>query len=58
MWEDPANEPLPDKEWRKHLDAYLCTGQINPDILQYLDRRQQFVINEIKKAMNRIKTKS
>lgn len=48
-----AGEGLPRKEFNKHLDALLITGQLNPDILCYCDREQQHVLNEVKKALKR-----
>lgn len=49
----PADEPLPDKEWHKHLENMLDLGELNTDILWYLDYKQQYCINEIKKAYAR-----
>ena len=54
---EPAHEPLPSKEWHKHLEGLLNTGKINPDILWYLDYKQQFCINEIKKCFIRVKSR-
>lgn len=51
---EPAQTPLPDKEWHKHLEGMLTHGKLNPDILPYLDHKQQYVINEIKKTIKRI----
>ena len=51
----PAEEPLPDKEWHKHLEAMLNCGQVNPDILCYMDFKQQWCLNEIKKTFKRMK---
>lgn len=49
----PAKDPLPDREWHKHLEAMLNFGECNPDILAYMDFKQQWCINEIKKATKR-----
>jgi len=54
---EPAQEPLPDKEWHRHLEVFLNTGNVNPDILQFLDYKQMYLINEIKKAAKRVKYK-
>lgn len=54
---EPAHEPLPAKEWHKHLEGLLNTGNINPDILWYLDYKQQYCINEIKKCFIRVKSR-
>lgn len=54
---EPAQEPLEPKLWRKHLDHYLMTGQLNPDIIEHMDAFQQGVISEIRKAFARIKNK-
>lgn len=51
----PSDTPLPDKEWHKHLESILTVGQVNPDILPFLDYKQQWCINEIKKTYKRIK---
>lgn len=53
----PSPTPLEPKLWRMHLDNYMVTGQLNPDILPYLDATQMTVINEIKKSFARIKSK-
>lgn len=55
MWPEPSNTPLQDKIFRSHYDRLLETGSINPDILGYMDRYQQRAVNELKKAMIRIK---
>lgn len=57
MWPEPAIEPLPRKEFNKHLDALLITSQLNPDVLVYCDRNQQRTLNEVKKSLTRIKNK-
>lgn len=51
---EPAQEPLPDKEWHKHIEGLLTVGEVNPDILEFLDHRQMYTINEIKKTFARI----
>jgi len=53
----PAQEPLEPKLWRMHLDHYMTTGKLNPEILEHMDSFQQGVINEIKKSFIRIKNK-
>lgn len=53
MWPDPSNKALPDKEFRKHYDALLITGELNPDILVFCDRYQQRSLNDLKKALKR-----
>lgn len=58
IWADiPQTGELPPKEWRKHLDALLETGQLNPEIISYLDEEQRLVANEVKKSLTRIKEK-
>lgn len=52
---EPSEEPLPPKEWHKHLEGLLITGMVNPDILGYCDYKQQWCLNEIKKTFSRIK---
>lgn len=54
---EPSPTPLEPKLWRRHLDHYLMTGNLNPDIIPHLDAFQQGVINEIKKALIRIENK-
>lgn len=51
---EPAQEPLDRKEFNKHLDNLLSTGQLNPDIIPWLDSRQAHCINEVKKALVRL----
>ena len=53
----PSETPLEPKLWRSHLDNYMQTGMLNPDIIPHLDAFQQGVINEIKKSFARIKSK-
>ena len=55
MSSEPAQEPLPDKEWHRHLESLLNIGELNPDIIQFLDYKQQYCINEIKKTFKRVK---
>lgn len=52
---EPAEEALNDREWHRHLESLLTIGEVNPDILPFLDHRQQWCINEIKKTFARIK---
>lgn len=52
---EPAQEPLPAKEWHKHLESLLTVGEVNPDIIPYLDSYQMYCVNEIKKCYKRIK---
>lgn len=54
MWPDPALVPLPRKEFNRHLDVLLTTGQLNPDILPFMDSYQQRTINEVKKSLIRL----
>ena len=55
---EPAREPLPSKEWHSHLEGLLNTGQLNPDIIPYLDARQMWCLNEIKKTFIRIEKRN
>lgn len=52
---DPTG--LPPKVFNAHLDKMMETGQLNPDILPYMNQFQQGVCNEVKKAFKRIKNK-
>lgn len=54
---EPHPEGLPRKEFNKHLDALLTHGRLNPEILEYMNRTQQTVINEVKKALIRLENK-
>lgn len=54
---EPANEPLPRKVFNHHLDKFLETGKLNPEILEHCDQTQQIVINEVKKSLIRLKNK-
>ena len=53
----PAQEPLDRNTYNKHVDKLLETGQLNPEILEFCDSRQQYALNEIKKALARISNK-
>lgn len=58
MMEIPASDtPLPRKVFNHHIDRFIETGQLNPDILPFMDTGQQYVINEVKKSLNRLKNK-
>lgn len=58
MLDIPAHpNGLPVKVFNAHLDALMTTGQLNPDIIPYMDARQQDIINEVKKSINRFKSK-
>lgn len=58
MMEIPSDPTgLPRKVFNKHLDALMETGQLNPDILPYMSSDQQWLINELKKSIVRIKKK-
>lgn len=46
---EPAVIGLPEREFIKHLDKLLETGQLNPDIIPYLDDRQMYTVNSVKK---------
>lgn len=52
-----GGEGLEVKEWNATLDNMLLTGECNPDTIQRMSERQQLLINEIKKAFKRIKSK-
>ena len=51
---EPAQEPLDRKIFNMHLDNLLSTGQLNPDIIPWLDRKQAYCINEVKKSLVRL----
>ncbi|MDO8094427.1 MAG: hypothetical protein Q6360_13195 [Candidatus Brocadiales bacterium] len=46
---------LEHKEWNRVLDGYLNTGECDPNDIEGMDKTQQNIINEIKKAFKRIK---
>lgn len=52
-----AGPGLPPKVFNNHLDALLETSQLNPDILYYMSKDQQIIINEVKKSITRLKRK-
>ncbi len=52
-----SRDPLPRKVFNHHLDALLETGQLNPEILPFMDADQARIINEVKKGLTRLKTK-
>lgn len=51
---EPASEPLERDVFNRHLDHLLSTGKLNPDIIVYMDSRQQYCVNEVKKALKRL----
>lgn len=53
----PADSPLPEKEFIRHIDKLMETGQLNPDILSHLDRYQTHTVWTIKKYYNRQRNK-
>jgi len=57
MWPEPADTPLQQKIFNAHYDKLLETGNINSDILEYMDRYQQRAVNELKKALVRFKNR-
>lgn len=54
---EPSLEPLDRKIYNLHFDNLLNTGQLNPEILPLMDCWQQHAVNEVKKALARIKNK-
>lgn len=50
-------EPLLVKEWQLLLDTYLVNGSIDSELFERCDEAQNWLINEIKKSVNRIKNK-
>ncbi len=50
------NELL-NKEWQTLLDEFLISGQIDIELFQRANEDQLWLLNEIKKAMARIKNK-
>jgi len=54
---EPSREPLDRKIYNSHVDRLLETGQLNPEILEFCDSRQQYALNEIKKALVSISNK-
>jgi hypothetical protein len=58
MMEIPADPTgLPSKIFNLHLDSYMETGELNPEILPMMNEWQQGVINEVKKSFKRLKNK-
>lgn len=58
MMEIPADPTgLPSKVFNAHLDSFLQTSELNPDILPHMNEFQQQVINEVKKSLKRLRSK-
>ena len=55
---EPSPTPLERKVFNAHYDNFLCTGQLNPDIIPLMDSYQMFAINELKKALVRLENKN
>jgi hypothetical protein len=55
---EPSDTPLERKEFNKHYDNFLVTGQLNPDAFAEMDAWQQFACNELKKAFIRLEKKN
>lgn len=51
-------EPLLVKEWQQLLDLFLTTERIDSELYDRCDEAQVWLINEVKKSINRIKNKS
>ena len=54
---DPHPNGLPRKRFNECIDHYLTHGTLNPDILWFCNKRQQDILNEIKKSLIRLKKK-
>lgn len=54
---EPHPIGLERKRFNECIDKLLETGELNPEIIGYMNERQQGVINEVKKAFARIKRK-
>lgn len=54
---EPHPIGLPPREFNKHLDGLLTVGQLNPDIIPFLNARQMDILNEVKKALVRLENK-
>lgn len=50
-------EPLLVKEWQQLLDNFLIKSSIDSELYDRCDEAQRWLINEIKKSVNRIKNK-
>ena len=50
-------EGLPQKEWNKVLDTYLNRGGMDPEEHEEMSKAQKYVIKELDKAFNRIRSK-
>lgn len=57
MWDNPAEEPLPRKEFIKHFDHLYLYGTMNPEITQYMDKWQQCAMRELYRAQNRMRSR-
>lgn len=54
----PHPEGLPSKIFNQHFDGLLTHGQLNPEILEFMNSYQQHAVNEVKKALSRLENKS
>jgi len=45
------------KEWNKLLDTYLITSGVDIELYNRTNDEQKWLLNEIKKSMERIKNK-
>lgn len=50
-------EPLTVKEWQQLLDLFLTTERIDSELYDRCEIAQVWLINEVKKSINRIKNK-
>ena len=48
---------MEDREFNNLLDKYLSTGKMTPDEYEQLNDEQKFIIQTIKRAFARIKSK-
>jgi hypothetical protein len=53
----PDPEGMPPLVFNKHYDAYMLTGELNPEALEYMNIYQLVAINELKKSFNRFEAK-
>lgn len=53
----PHPEGLPSKIFNQHFDGLLTHGNLNPEIIEFMNEYQQNAVNEVKKALSRIENK-
>lgn len=54
MWPTPSETPLDKDVYHKHYEHLYMTGNLNPEILEHMDKWQLSAIKELKKCQDRI----